>query len=346
MKKYILFLVFLFLNLQLLFGYSEDDWSIIRKYAPFFYQHVNEKNVYDQITRLDFDGNFDAGDNTKNALTTPLPAYVYAEILAETKDAYYITYNVYHAMDWQSGIMGKMPGQVHDNDFEGAIVAIDKKHEMVIAVESRWHTFITKKMYFEVSADSGMHFSRIYTIDSKPVMFVEAEGHGVTVASEPMFGEFQKEFNGIRYYYGAKAEIPDKDAETQEVSYDLLPMSDLYEQTKEPYGKGHMFATETIELFGLTLPRFFQGGGNFNTDKDSFLTRCAKPKMPWYWLASPFLKDDSAGYWYFDPADTFKKDFGWLRSTDYLTNNLINFFRKPPEDQKEKTEFYNKFLGR
>ena len=104
----------------------EDKYSKIAfNWAPVLYQHINlKKPLRDMLCAINYDGDWDTSNNRKNLYTNKydLVPIVYYSV-AETLTHYYILYCFYHADDL-----------THENDLEGCLVIIDRKHLLLLGI--------------------------------------------------------------------------------------------------------------------------------------------------------------------------------------------------------------------
>lgn len=339
--------------------FSTVDKELLTTHAPLIYQEVVGDKPYDYITRMDYDGNWNGSDNALNTAKFPMLAYAYAEVLAETADTLFLVYHVYHSLDWASDLWKHFPGQQHDNDFEGAMLAVDKDSNTVIAGESRWHNLLrraarenirqhTEKSSVKPGRTFGMRLFGIRKIaqqDGRVVLTISSMGHGVLFSEQPYPWKRGSTTSGIRYIPANTAQEPQPGHKRQSVNYALLPMTDLYDHVQDPRGPGHLYADEALSIYGLNLPIYFQGG--VATPK-GLLKKVSKPRLPWYWLPGPLVSNKDAGHWYFNPAATFNADFSLKRSTTYLRHSVIDYFAPPPAgaSETERSAYYAEFLQR
>lgn len=174
-------------------------------HAPVHYQDSDSSDYpSDYITAFDYDHDPITTNNWDNRGNGLWPATVYYSVV-ESCSHYFITYGFYHPRDWADIIFD----QEHENDLEGAIVAVRKdgsaygKLEGMITVfhtdfysftptgspYTKGHETIDGKVSFEV--DNGI--SRMKTVQ-------EAKGHGLK--AWPYTSDFNGAPNqdGLVYY--------------------------------------------------------------------------------------------------------------------------------------------------
>jgi hypothetical protein len=186
-------------------SWMEADRAIAARFAPVIYQGIAGTGRFDFITNFDFDGDWIGDNNWAHAEKErfPLKGYVYWA-LSETDTHYFLCYAFYHPRDWKGGkksgraLSGTIrevvtlgqhvkspPGLMddlvlsHENDLEGCMVAVAKGstpgEDRVVLVETVAHN---KYLIFALqpyTPDTEM----LATEGSRPVLYIEAKGHGV-----------------------------------------------------------------------------------------------------------------------------------------------------------------------
>jgi hypothetical protein len=158
----------------------------------------------DYITSVDFDGDWKSSNNWDNLLKHPLPAHVYYWA-AETDNNWFLGYLFFHPRDWSNANDNKYDGDItHNNDFESILVVVRRSPNhrfgqfLAMVTVAHWDFYSytdsdtpPDSPWFEalrlsrnvnessgedidgdvdfVADDHGLH----------PVVYVEAEGHGV-----------------------------------------------------------------------------------------------------------------------------------------------------------------------
>ncbi len=116
-------------------GSQKKYYDIAVKYAPIIYQATDPSEPRkDYITRIDFDGDWDASNNWQNLLKTKgIPADVYYEVI-ETESHYFIIYGYLHLLSDYGN------AKTHGNDMSGALIVVAKyPQEHPVAVEAYFH---------------------------------------------------------------------------------------------------------------------------------------------------------------------------------------------------------------
>ncbi|MFN8672340.1 MAG: hypothetical protein U0457_09735 [Candidatus Sericytochromatia bacterium] len=141
---------------------TSEQKNVVYKYAPIIFQETNVKeNVekrtnWDFVTAADFDNDL-IGNNNEESLRSgkfKLPANVYFA-LVETKTHYFITYSLFHPLDWSTSSPA-IPYNWHENDMENLQVVVKKAtakdYEKVILLSTQAH--LNTEVY--PTGDSGV----------------------------------------------------------------------------------------------------------------------------------------------------------------------------------------------
>jgi hypothetical protein len=152
-----------------------ESEALVRRWAPAFVQHVSaEHPERDRPLPVDFDGNWDATDNWSH-LTSAAEhekPVVYDSVILTTTHAY-LTYTLFFPRDWQPFLC--VPYACHDNDLEVVLVVVERGGaanggvERLVLVETKAH-----RSYLALR---GTDVAR--TLDGRPVVEVESQGHGM-----------------------------------------------------------------------------------------------------------------------------------------------------------------------
>ena len=319
------------------------DYAIAARYAPDFHQVVDlEKPRLDYITRFDFDGNWRADDNWENA-TDPdhrLPAYVYYAV-SYTRTHFFLHYVYFHPRDWKGNWLSngalqtlKLVGRplvfprylgidalslAHENDLEGVLVVVERRSPAsfdgrVVLVESfshhRFRTYLAEgaEESFEVKPRG------LRARDGRPVLFIEAKGHGVRHRLKP-----KRNQTVVEYRFGGRAEEPDLDAPGP-AGYELLSLYDtLWQHALDDSRSNRAFSkfrlydqAELSDFFGDEPPRV----GTALNGRKRGRNRAAPP---WAWK-----NNGLKGQWFFDPARNVAERH--RPAGDFDTRYLFNRF--------------------
>jgi hypothetical protein len=222
-------------------SFSRED--LADYYAPVWYQDVDSSDPdAEYITNFDFDNNWDGDDNWQhqNDGEYSLNAYIYYSVI-ETESHYFIMYADFHPRDWGevgSALLECTSEYIslcapaigffcHENDMEGALVAVRKKdgepYGEFHLMATVFHTGFT---FYPDSSDlpfDGTH----------PMLYVEPKGHGVQAYDVSHFvGD-----GAVKYVYEAgNAGVPSFQAGTiQTVKYDLIPIRETLWERRLDY---------------------------------------------------------------------------------------------------------------
>lgn len=306
------------------------DEQILDRYAPLVHQEIGRIPLYDSVTSWDFDGTLKGSDNVKNSETMDLPAGIYGAITAETQDAYYIYYGVYHIRDYDARIREFLfNSAAHDNDLEGAMLLVEKKTGKVIAMETWFHSIFLQFTNEEIKGTQSIDGNIVFDNETHPILYVEDKGHGVR-AYQPTDKTKVSFYEHLTYRLG-KPITPDvKKAKNKTALYKVLSFDIFIENGAGPFDSESMF--EEPSGYGMgkaVIGRYLSGPFRGNNT-------WARPKPPWNWGD----KFDSlqVGAWYFHPAYVFNLHFGLEYSETYVRNKAFTAFF-PDVTQKELGEW-------
>ncbi len=295
--------------------------KLLETYAPVWVQEIKAKPLYDIPTNVDFDANDTGVDNVANAETYPLPAHVYSAVVAETIDSYYLFYGVYHIKDYDTPIRSFFfKDASHDNDYEGAMLMIDKSTGGVLALETWYHNLFLQ--FANSLQDAGNQ-----TIDGKinledkthPILFVQSMGHGIRAFQK--LDEDKLDQISYKIYRLGKGTPDVKQSTDRCLTYTLMPFDIFIKDAAGPFDDSSLFTN--AYNFGIgpnPLGKFisgpYQGDG------------WAHPKPPWSW----FDKFDTfrPGSWFFHPATVFNTHFSLHKSHEYVYNLGAQYLLKVP----------------
>lgn len=143
---------------------TEPLWqSVSRFFAPWILQDANSPADY--MTLVTFDGDWNSLNNWDNTFAYPNLAHVYVS-MSEDRNRYFLFYGVFHPRDWAYGPLNL--ADAHENDFEGAVVVVDKRfttptwpYGQVLTVETVAHKGY--KAYYNCQLTGG--YSLYVTLD-------------------------------------------------------------------------------------------------------------------------------------------------------------------------------------
>jgi hypothetical protein len=326
--------------------------QIAARFAPVFRQALGDHPRADYITNFDFDGDWRGDNNWKNANDPKfhLRAYVYFAV-SETTTHFYAHYAVFHPRDYKGGSTAgpllsdairegvRRGGRydptglsaeavlAHENDMEGCLVVAEKDgadpdRARVILVETLAHDRFLK--YAPEGTAAPPSFERVRLEGQRPLLFVEAKGHGV-LAYEG--GDKQEPRRGtLVYSYAGRAEDPETiGKEKESVGYELVPLYDTIWRralagSKETFGEVADYASFSFDAAGAKRPvKRTKRLGRLGA---AFLGTFGAPnaaRPPWGWFDRS-ERGRPRGEWFFDPAVTARRHLG--RGADFSTAYL------------------------
>ncbi len=210
-------------------------------YAPVHHQDVDATGKYalggksDYITAIDFDGDLNARNNWDNAANAPLRAYGYFSVV-ETATHWFVVYAFFHPRDWTDIFFLYYLDQ-HENDLEGALVAIEKDgstygnlQAAITVSHADFFSYLPEGSPLranEESVDGTLRFDG-FSGGRHIVTAQEAKGHGLK--AHPYF---EIVGDGIVYYPSlTEAEVPEGN-DDRSVRYGLIDIfggGELWEQ--------------------------------------------------------------------------------------------------------------------
>jgi len=297
-------------------------------YSPVILQKLSFRPEWDIPVFIDFDGNKDPRDNVKNASSSgSFLAGVYAEVTAETKDSYYLTYSLYHIKDYDHPVREVLSSWTyHDNDNEGFMIRVDKKTMKPVEAECWYHNrfFLCNNTGSSEGTEpiqGLMHFEE----GTHLILYAQPMGHGVRCAQEWDQYDLDSNIKILRFRNDAN-QPPVPVSVNQEVqvngTYDIESFDWWYEQARGPFGEkggGNGLFEEKIllgELHGqpLFMGRFIAG---WDYAKDSW----SRPKPPWSW--DDGWDEIPIVTWHLFPSYAFQSHMGSRVSHTYLSNEPV-----------------------
>ncbi len=266
------------------------DYELALHHAPVIYQDLDPDNpLPDLMVAWDFDGNAVSSDNWENLERGSLAAAAYYSIV-ETDSHWYILYGIYHARD--TSTFRFLPDLVHENDFEGLMLLVEKDGtEMgrVAAAFTMFHRDFNPYVaaHSQLGERTGDNISRLRFEDyggrERVMATVEAGGHGVSVLSldndVPDFDE-----NTIRYVPGERADMP-FGPRNDPVSYQLRSLTPLWSEQLR-----HLAGGQSDSPSIDPADNVFDGWGRMDGDRGGDCPRginlfCTtdSARMPWAW---------------------------------------------------------------
>lgn len=290
-------------------------------WAPVWHQDTDDSDYRaDYITNFNYDGDYVGNNNWDNLNNFTLYAYIHYSVV-ETSTHWFIMYGDFHPRDWSEACTAL---NCHENDMEGVLVVVKKDgstYGILQVVETEAHNQL-----YQYSADGNVSNGHenidgeIYTEGFRPIVFVEAKGHGV-------FRWDGDEFpggDGVIYRYTGSPEQPSS-GNDRDVGYGLLSLMELWDRRYDYSGSGHTFDSP----FSYDGARYFFASdiaGAF--DGDDYKDDSANP--PWAW-DDP---DDGSVYkgdLCIDPAYSIGYHLSMPApySTTYIYNPYLGIFPTP-----------------
>lgn len=327
---------------------DREDRTVAAHFAPILYQGLGDKPRSDYITNFDFDGDWRGDNNWRNAddKKFPLKAYVYYAV-AETASHYFIHYAVFHPRDYKGGTTRgailstliregvKRGGEfdptglaeeisvAHENDFEGCLVVVEKSgHDpwngRTVYVQTLHHNTFSKYVTGDRFANGA---SQVMLEEQRPLLYIEPKGHGIEALDRDNKKIGDKPF--LIYRFTGRAEDSAK-VRGNTVGYELMPIettlwsrAQFTRQSSEAssllnitYGVTQDYGPITIGLEGSDGRRV-ERKFDLGTVGSAFLGKVGGHNMarpPWAWFDLND-RDQPLGQWFFDPAQTIKRDF-------------------------------------
>ena len=168
---------------------SPSDRALIAfHFAPVHYQFVDRNGQNgldgraDYVTRIDFDGDWNAKNDWENAARHPLPGAAYHSVV-ETKSHWFIVYAFFHPRDWADALLDTE----HENDCEGVLVVarrdgtrFGKLEAAVTVAHNHFYSFVPAGGRWSAGRES---IDGVLEIDARsgerPLTTQEAKGHAL-----------------------------------------------------------------------------------------------------------------------------------------------------------------------
>jgi hypothetical protein len=216
-----------------------DRALIAHRYAPVHHQSVDRvgKNGLggraDFITRVDFDGDWDARNDWENAARFPLPGAAYHSVV-ETSTHWFVVYMFFHPRDWGDSVFDTE----HENDSEGVLVVISRDgsrfgrlEAAVTVVHGDFYSYVPRRGRWSAGAET---VDGVLELDSaagdRPVTIQEARGHALKAKRR------DEPFDGIVYHPSVVALAPPApgDRTAHYVLVDVFATRGLWDRRDDP----------------------------------------------------------------------------------------------------------------
>ena len=209
--------------------------ELAEHWAPIVYQDVDDSEpTADYLTAVDYDGDWDAANNWEDLVEpgSDLRAFVYYWAV-ETETHWFLGYAFFHPRDWNGTCSVPIwPDSCHENDIEGVLLTIQKNNSLYgqfLLMNSVAHVnFYSYKNYdeapsLEVSNDNEDIDGDVQFEGNGPLIYIEAQGHGIYGAERWEQSPGFPGGDGIVYRFTGEAEQP-QSGNDREVGYDLIEM--------------------------------------------------------------------------------------------------------------------------
>ncbi|HSM04058.1 MAG TPA: hypothetical protein VK858_05530 [Longimicrobiales bacterium] len=295
------------------FGTEEERHALALRYAPVILLETAYRPDWDLPIAVDLDGNWDPRDNPA-ALERldSVPAVVYGELTAVTRDALYFTYTLYRARDYDHPIRQWITHHTHhDSDNEGFHVRVNRATGAVESAETWFHNRFLVCNLTGVSWGTEVVRGRLHLEGNRPVIFSQSQGHGLRCAQSSDLDRID-DLKVLRPSPDGRADVPRRDeAGEANLRYRLDGFQEWYTRASRP-DDDPMYA-ESIELGpGLVVGRYISGLDRENVGV------WARPKPMWAW--DDKLDTIPVAVWHFLPSFSFEAHEGGTLSHDYVFN--------------------------
>jgi hypothetical protein len=288
--------------------------ALVFHHAPVHYQDTDSSDYpSDYITAFDYDSDRISTNNWDNRAGGSWPATVYYSVV-ESCTHYFISYSFFHPRDWSDTIFD----QEHENDLEGALLAVRKDGSSFGRLEGMITVFHTNFFSFtpagspltngHESIDGTVSFEARSGVN-RPKTVQEAKGHGLK--AWPYASDFNGASNqdGIIYYpTQAAAEYPSS-GNDRFVPYRLVDIHSANGMWSAALNDASVSSGQTFNSWGTFK-------GDTSGDCGSGLKSCSSnsANTPWGW-------DDG------DDGDSYRGEFALdpARLFDYYFDGVGNF---------------------
>lgn len=203
LSQFILILSLIFVGFKIS---SQTKVELANHWAPYHLQNVCKKGYNsldgksDEITRFDFDGDWNALNNWENLETYEIQPVVYFDV-KETQNAYFIMYAFFHPRDWTRFRFFGL-GQ-HENDLEGVFLWISKSDSAQWGNLKSVFTIFHNDILVYLPENSSLQLKKSYKARKKRFTLYkerhlfsiqQAKGHGVK-----LLGDLKKGKHSILY---------------------------------------------------------------------------------------------------------------------------------------------------
>ncbi|WP_203920349.1 glycosyl hydrolase family 18 protein [Rugosimonospora africana] len=311
---------------------ASERAELAQWWAPVHFQDVDTSGETafggesDYLTSYDFDGDLNGRNNWENASEFPLKAHVYYSVV-QTPSFSYLIYMFFHPRDWADAALDDFEEDAteHENDAEGVLIVVANDGSAhgtfkaaITVAHSNFYSWVPEGSDFSSGAEDVD--GAIATTSSphddghqRPWTAQQASTHaawamGATRKPSPDLGDQYRNGDGILYYPGTTAEVPDGPND-RDVQYTLTDI----------FAPGGMWDSRNLTTLFAT-PNNFAGDDSGNpygaacgegavagpADGDC-ATDAANPA--WAWDDADDLP--GKGYLATNPADLVYNYFNW-----------------------------------
>ncbi len=190
--------------------------AVARFFAPVIYQKTED--VADYLTKVTYDGDWQALNNWENLNFYPLAARVYASVI-EDQHRWFVYYGLFHPRDWCSWPVVPwclLGADQHENDLEGVSLVVDKRlattnwpYGQIVTAETVFHNqykryrncfgsgdvvYVRPSQLWNPSSGwdgcvfrvLGYNSTTPSPVEGRVMVAIEPRGHGVELCGPPV----------------------------------------------------------------------------------------------------------------------------------------------------------------
>ncbi|MGI5239652.1 hypothetical protein [Dactylosporangium sp. CA-139066] len=170
-------------------GGADGGETLAERWAPIHHQAVDRHGRHaaggraDEITRVDFDGDWDARDNWADAERFPAAPAAYASVV-QTPTHWFVVYMYFHARDWTNR---PLLDTEHENDAEGLLLAVQRDgtpygrlRAAITVAHDNFYSYVPAGSPWGRGRETidGVLPMRVSPADGRPHPVTEQEAHG------------------------------------------------------------------------------------------------------------------------------------------------------------------------
>ena len=300
---------------------------LVEPFAPVILQKTSHRPEWDIPVFLDFDGDEDPRNNVGHAAANQaFHAGVYGELTAETDDAFYLAYTLYHLKDYDHPVRQVISRWTyHDNDNEGWLIRVEKKSMQVTEVEAWFHNrFFLCNRTGHSSGTEPVQGKAHFEDGTHLILYAQSMGHGVRCAQSTDLQALTENLKILRFRANrqAVAVIPD-DRVQLDATYDLRNFDRWYAYATGPLGEGG--EGDGIFTESIPLGRYPDGRplliGRFIAGQEFAVGSWSRPKPMWSW--GDGWDKIPIFVWHFFPSYAIESHMGISASHTYHYNRPV-----------------------